>query len=104
MNTYVITHKEMESGDEVLFTDKNPVELIKKLKSETGKGIWICGGASIAQALIRENLIDRYHITVIPTLLGRGIRLFDQGKNEIKLRLVETHSCNGMVDLIYIRR
>lgn len=104
LNTYVITHKEMESGDEVLFTDKNPVELIKKLKSETGKGIWICGGASIAQALIRENLIDRYHITVIPTLLGMGIRLFDQGKNEIKLRLVETHSCNGMVDLIYIRR
>lgn len=43
LNTYVITHKEMESGDEVLFTDKNPVELIKKLKSETGKDIWICG-------------------------------------------------------------
>lgn len=104
LKTYVITHKEMESGDEVLFTDKNPVELIKKLKSETGKGIWICGGASIAQVLIRENLIDRYHITVIPTLLGRGIRLFDHGKNEIKLRLVETHSCNGMVDLIYTRR
>lgn len=104
LKTYVITHKEMESGDEVLFTDKNPVELIKKLKSETGKDIWICGGASIAQVLIRENLIDRYHITVIPTLLGKGIRLFDYGKNEIKLRLVETHSCNGMVDLIYIRR
>lgn len=44
------------------------------------------------------------YITVIPTLLGSGIRLFENGKYEMKLRLLNTQSYNGMVDLIYTRR
>ena len=51
-----------------------------------------------------EDLIDCYHITIIPTLLGSGIRLFENAKHEIKLRLLNTKSYNGMTDLIYIRR
>ena len=50
-------------------------------------------------------MIDCYYITVIPTLLGSGIRLFDNGAaEEIKLKLIKTQSYNGMTDLVYIRR
>ncbi|WP_331682763.1 hypothetical protein [Blautia sp.] len=50
-------------------------------------------------------MIDQYYITVIPTILGSGIRLFENvnGK-EIPLKLIKTQSYNGMTDLIYIRR
>ena len=74
------------------------------MRFESGKGIWICGGANIIQQLVNENMIDCYYITVIPTLLGSGIRLFENGKNEIKLKLLKTQSYNGMTDLVYIRR
>ena len=102
--TYVITHRELNSSEKIRFTDTDPVELVKRMRFESGKGIWICGGANIIQQLVNENMIDCYYITVIPTLLGSGIRLFENGKNEIKLKLLKTQSYNGMTDLVYIRR
>ena len=102
--TYVVTHHPKISSDKIHFTNECPVELIKKLREENGKGIWICGGANLIQQLVREDIIDYYYITVIPILLGSGIRLFENTKHKVKLRLLNTQSYNGMVDLIYIRR
>lgn len=102
--TYVITHEEDVSSEKIIFANKNPGDLIKKLKKQQGKGIWVCGGADIVQQLVNENLIDIYYITVIPTILGSGIRLFENGKDEIKLKLIHTQTYNGMIDLIYTRR
>lgn len=101
LTSYVITHSQNPSTDEIKFTDKTPSELVKQLKQSTGKDIWICGGADIARQLIRDNLIDRFHISVIPTILGKGIRLFGENENEIKLQLVKTQHYNGIVDLVY---
>lgn len=102
--TYVITHKEHASSEKIRFVNIDPVDLAQRLKAETGKDIWVCGGANIVQQFVNENLIDCYYITVIPTLLGAGIRLFENGRHEIKLKLLRTQSYNGMTDLIYIRR
>lgn len=63
-----------------------------------------CGGAGLVQQLIRGNCIDEYYITVIPTLLGSGIKLFECGNQALLLKLTGTRSYNGMVDLIYSRR
>lgn len=102
--TYVITHNEHTSSKKIRFVNINPVDLVKKLKEENGKDIWICGGANLVQQLVNEDLIDYYYITVIPTLLGSGIRLFENAKHEIKLRLLNTQLYNGMIDLIYTRK
>lgn len=102
--TYVITHNKYTSSEKIRFTDRSPVDLIRELKEEEGKGIWICGGANLVRQLLNEDLIDCWHITVIPTLLGSGIRLFENVRHEIKLRLQSTRSYDGMTDLIYTRR
>lgn len=104
LNAYVVTHKLKESSDKIHFTNECPVELVKRLREENGKGIWICGGANIIQQLVNEDFIDEYYITVIPTILGSGIRLFDNNKFEIKLKLTKTQTYNGMVDLVYTKR
>ncbi len=49
-------------------------------------------------------MIDKYYISVIPTLLGNGIHLFSNMENEIKLKLYKTQTYNGITDLIYVRR
>lgn len=102
--TYVITHKEQISSEKIRFVNINPVELVKRLKGEDGKDVWICGGADLVQQFVNEDLIDRYHITVVPVLLGSGIRLFENGKDKIYLRLLDTQSYNGMTELVYERR
>lgn len=102
--TYVITHREQTSSEKIRFVDIDPVCLAKSLKEEKGKDIWICGGADLIRQMVNEDFIDCYYITVIPTLLGSGIRLFEKAKREIPLRLIKTQSYNGMTDLIYTRR
>ena len=102
--TYVVTHNKKTSSDKIHFTNKNPVELVKKLREENGKDVWICGGANLIQQLVSEDVIDCYYITVIPTILGSGIRLFEDADHEIKLKLLKTQTYNGMTDLIYSRR
>lgn len=104
LTTYVVTHNPQISSDNIHFTNESPVELVKKLREENGKGIWICGGANVIQQLVREDIIDCYYITVIPTILGSGIRLFENADHEIKLKLLKTQSYNGMTDLIYSKR
>lgn len=104
LDSYVVTHKECPATEMIRFTDENPCSLIKMLKEENGKNIWICGGADIIRQLMAEDLIDVYYISVIPTLLGRGIRLFQDGNKEIPLKLIRTQSYDGITDLVYVRR
>lgn len=53
---------------------------------------------------MRESLIDRYYISVIPVLLGEGIRLFGEFPKQQELFLMKTQSYNGIVELIYERK
>lgn len=104
MTTYVFTHREESSTNEIKFTAENPVTLIKQLKQEEGKDIWICGGANLIQQLINADLIDKYYVSIIPTILGKGICLFGESPKEQKLKLLKEQNYNGIVDVIYERR
>ncbi|MEE1518098.1 MAG: dihydrofolate reductase family protein [Lachnospiraceae bacterium] len=104
LKSYVITHNKIPSNPEIIFVNNSPSDLVKNLKKESGKDIWICGGANIISQLMQEELIDKFHISVIPTILGNGIRLFDDINNEMKLDLVQTKSGSGIVELIYEHR
>lgn len=105
LKTYVFTHKEHKSTKNVQFINRDPADLITSLREKDGKDIWICGGANLIQQMVKEDLIDCYYITIIPTILGFGIRLFDNlaGK-ELELKLIKTQTYNGMTDLVYVRR
>lgn len=102
--TYVFTHREMDSTEQIHFVNENPATLLERLKSKDGKNIWICGGANIVRQLMKDDLLDQFYISVIPIILGSGIRLFDNTEKEIKLKLLKTQTYNGITDLIYIRR
>ena len=54
--------------------------------------------------LREKGMIDEYYISVIPTLLGSGIRLFEEKSTEQRLELVSTQNYNGIVELVYKRR
>lgn len=104
LTSYVLTHRKIEKMDGIIFTDESPCGLIQRLRRKPGKDIWICGGASTAGQLMKEGMIDRYHISIIPTLLGSGIRLFDSLKGQTKLKLVRSQVYNGIAELVYERR
>lgn len=104
LTSYIITHKSAVSTPQIQFTAQDPCILAKRLRKEPGKNIWICGGADIVRQLMRENLIDVYHICIIPVILGDGIRLFNQTANHINLKLTDNLIYNGITELVYERR
>ena len=101
LTSYIITHRDAVSQEKIIFTRESPCDLVRRLSQEDGKDIWICGGADIIRQLMREDLIDTYNLSVIPVILGNGIRLFGELGCEIKLRLTEKQSYNGIVNLVY---
>lgn len=104
--TYVLTHHiDTDHTENIRFRNTDACRLVEELKQESaGKDIWICGGAEVAQRLISENRIDIYHLTVIPTLLGSGIRLFGTTAQRIDLEMIETKKYNGIIEMVYSRR
>lgn len=68
------THEAPSGSDAVRFTDADPVETVRALKREEGKGIWLCGGGALAATLADE--IDRLALKINPVLLGGGVPLF----------------------------
>jgi len=76
---------------------------INKLKQQPGKEILLFGSPTATHSLIQQNLIDGYWLFLNPIILGRGIPLFADIKDKIKLNLLTTHkfAC-GVTELNYI--
>ena len=55
----------------------NLAEEIANLKKQNGKDIAVVGGASFVSSLIKENLIDEYHLIINPTAMGSGMTIFN---------------------------
>lgn len=77
-------------------------EAIKRLKSENKKDIVVYGGTSFVSSLIKEGLIDEFHLFVNPIALGTGRPIFAELRSMQKLRLVKSIAYDsGLVLLNY---
>ena len=81
---------------------KNDIaEEITTLKQQDGKDITVHGSATLVQALMQNDLVDRYRLLVYPVIVGKGKRLFNEGL-PATLKLLESRSfCSGVVALVY---
>ncbi len=78
------------------------VDFVRRLKSESGKGICIMSGGDLARSLFEADLIDDIGINIHPVLLGQGIPLFYEMPRQIDLKLIESRELrNGCVVLRY---
>lgn len=76
---------------------------INEIKQQPGKEILLFGSPTATHSLIQQNLIDGYWLFVNPIILGRGIPLFLDIKDKIKLNLLPIiHQFNcGVIELNY---
>jgi dihydrofolate reductase len=73
----------------------NLADEIKKLKNQNGKDIIVYGGSSFVSAIIKEGLIDEFHLFVNPVALGHGGAIFDRLENvqQLKLKKSIVYNC-----------
>jgi dihydrofolate reductase len=100
--TYVITRSEKPHDGNIIFYTSDLRELITGLKSQPGKNIFCDGGAEVVNEILREKLFDEMILSVIPVLLGDGIRLFQDNRPEQGAKLLSSRQYDtGLVQLHY---
>ncbi|QIK70778.1 dihydrofolate reductase [Erysipelothrix sp. HDW6C] len=104
VHSYVFTSQPAIDSDSIKFVNGDIVAFIETLKKQDGKDIWLVGGASLVTPLVNANLIDTYMITLIPTILGKGIPLFDNIKHRHNVKIQESRLINGMLAYTAIRQ
>jgi len=101
--TEYVFSKTLESVKEgtVLISD-NSIAEARRIKEQPGKDIWLYGGASLTDALMKEGLVDELWMSVHPILLGDGKQLFHKQDSRTKLTLLESKTYEtGLISIRY---
>jgi dihydrofolate reductase len=77
--------------------ENNLPATVVRLKEGSGGDIIAYGGADFVSSLIREDLIDEYHLFLNPLAIGKGMRIFHE---DTKLTLVDStpYECGIVVN------
>ena len=78
------------------------VDMVRTLKREEGKDIWLFGGGSLFRSLLDAKLVDTIEVAVVPIALSKGIPLLPAGERSPQLRLLTSKILpSGVVTLNY---
>jgi dihydrofolate reductase len=70
----------------------DPGEEVRALKGQPGQDIVVTGSITLCHTLIEAGLVDEYRLFVYPVVQGRGRRLFPDGYELPRRRLLEAKS------------
>jgi dihydrofolate reductase len=108
---FVLTHHkreplELEGGTTFIFvTEGIEAALEGARRAARGKDVSLAGGASAAQQYLAAGLVDEMDISLVPTLLGSGERLFDGIGDDLHgLEHVRTVAAPKVIHLKFVKR
>ena len=100
----VMTHRPLAARDPGPAEEVHagpPAALIARLKAEGARRVYVDGG-QVIQQFLADGLVDDLTVSVIPILLGEGVRLFGPGAHDLPLKMVRSRSFDsGLVQLEY---
>lgn len=78
---------------------RDAVVELPKLKQQGNGNMFVFGSGILCEALMKAKLFDEYRLVIVPVILGKGRRLFNQGLNYQKLKLLESRplSTSGVI-------
>jgi dihydrofolate reductase len=108
---FVLTHhprepRELEGGTTFTFVTEGIEAALEQARGAAGgKDVSLAGGAKAAQQYLAAGLVDEMEINLVPTLLGRGERLFDGVGDDLHgLELVQVVATPKVTHLKFTRR
>ncbi len=80
----------------------NVAEELARLKQQPGKNIQIIGSPTLVQSLLQDDLLDELGLLLHPVVVGSGKRLFTDGGDLKRLKLVDAKTFStGVLSLTY---
>jgi dihydrofolate reductase len=105
--TFVLTHRALaRTRDTVEFYSGDLAALVDDRLRPAFHSIWFVGGGVVAGECLRRGLADEVRYSILPILIGDGIRFFEALDRDVALHLTEVKAYgSGMVELRYeVRR
>jgi len=100
---FVAVHAKQENYGNVTFIGGDIVERICKGR-DSNKNIYLFGGGILIDPFIKADIIDEYHIGIVPVILGKGRPLFLEDNPRISLHLEDFSLKDGIFDIRYTKR
>ncbi|MGI9098289.1 MAG: dihydrofolate reductase family protein [Solirubrobacteraceae bacterium] len=103
MKQYVVSSSMSQSPDPAVeLVSQDVGGLVRRLRSEPGGDIYLCGGAVLATALVDEGLVDEITLKLNPIVLGSGIPFLYDTAEPLDLALSDMQRFDtGVVFLTY---
>jgi|SRR6185437_15286763 len=101
--TYVLTSRQLpRTRDTVEFYSGNLAQFVNGHLRPRFRSVWIVGGGTVSGECLRLGLADEVCYSILPILIGNGIRFFESLNRDIALHLAEVKAYkSGMVELRY---
>jgi dihydrofolate reductase len=97
----VLTHGAREAPHDEEFFAGDPATLVARLTAEGMRRAYVDGG-SVIQQFLTAGLVTDLTLSIIPVLLGEGVRLFGATGRDLPLRLAGSRTFDsGLVQLEY---
>ncbi|MGA8893120.1 MAG: dihydrofolate reductase family protein [Anaeromyxobacteraceae bacterium] len=101
---FVLTRRPAQGSHGERFVDGAPAGILAALGDQGFRRVYVDGGRVVSQFLA-VGLLDELTVSILPVVIGRGIRLFDDAGPERWLDLVSSRVFgSGMVQLRYAAR
>jgi dihydrofolate reductase len=101
--TFVLTGRNLpRTRDTVDFYSGDLAQFVNGRLRPAFRSVWFVGGGSVSGECLRLGLADEVRYSILPILIGDGIRFFEELDRDIALHLMEVKAYrSGMVGLCY---
>jgi dihydrofolate reductase len=101
--TFVLTTRDLSrTRDTVEFYSGDLVQFVNDRLRPMFRTIWFVGGGVVSGECLRLGLADEVRYSILPILIGDGIRFFEKLDRDVPLHLADVKAYkSGMVGLCY---
>jgi len=101
--TFVLTTRALpRTRDTVEFYSGDLAQLVDGRLRPSYRSIWFVGGGSVSGECLRLGLADEVRYSILPIVIGDGIRFFEKLDRDVALHLAEVKAYKtGIVELRY---
>lgn len=101
---FVLTRRPAQGRHGERFLAGPPADVLERLGADGVRRVYVDGGRVVSQVLA-AGLLDELTVSILPVVIGRGIRLFEDAGPERWLDLASSRAFEGgMVQLRYAAR
>lgn len=78
-------------------------DVVRRLREQPGKDIWLMGGGELIASFLDAQAIDEFVVSVVPVFIGDGIPLIARRHRHVRLELQSVERFDdGLVQLHYL--